>query len=229
MHMILRIKLRISHCQCDSGRAYWGYEKQRSRKEKDVIMISARRLFATLFVYFLISLVACGGSSTSHAGNTSGNSSPSGSGGSTTSKSAGATGICTLLSKDQIQQIFGFTVGFTNFNDPLASSATDRSAMCVFAPANLQNDSGVILSGNVSTTPDGAKQALQLEAGDNCQSLAGFGDEACTDYDSTTSSFEIWVVKGDTEFNISRYSPNKDTSVPGKLQQAARVILGEVH
>jgi hypothetical protein len=189
------------------------------------------RIFATSIACFLMSLAACGGSSASHAGNSSGNTSPSGSTspGSTPAKTGGQTGICTLLSKDQIQQIFGFTVGFTNFNDPLASSATDRSAMCVFTPANLQNDSGLILGGNVSTTPDGAKQAYQLVIDDNCQSLAGFGDEACTDYDSTTLSFEIWVVKGDTEFNISRYSPNKDASIPGKLQQAARVILGEVH
>ncbi len=190
-------------------------------------MYSFRRLLVFIFVCCLAGLAACGGSNTTHTGNSAGNSSPTGS---TSSKSAGATGLCTLLSKSQIQQIFGFPVGFSNFTDPQAQSATDTSALCIYASALSANDM-VTMGGDISTTPDGAKQAYTLQSGvgDCSQAISGLGDEACADYNATTSAYEINVLKGNTAFFITRTSATHDASIPGKLQQAARVVLAGVH
>ena len=187
------------------------------------------RLLVSIFACLFVGLAACGGSSATHTGNSTGTPSPSSSPGSTPSGSAGATGICTLLSKSQIQQIFGFPVGFSDFTDPQATSSTDRSALCVFASATSASNV-LTLTGDVSTTPDGANQAYMIGVGSTCpQPIAGLGDEACTEYDVTTSSYAIFAVKGKTEITLALSVAAQDASVPGKLQQAVRIILGEVH
>ena len=57
----------------------------------------------------------------------------------------------------------------------------------------------------------------------------GLGDEACTDFDATTNSYKLFIRKGVIVIDLSRSVAAQDASVPGKLQQAATMVLSALH
>lgn len=170
----------------------------------------------------MLLLAACGGGATAGNGGHATNTSSSGSGSGT--PGAGASGaLCSHLSKSQVEQVFGITVPSTEFQDPLAQSATDTTALCVYFAA----DGGVDVGYDHGATAADAQQAYQIDSGiSHCQrDISGLGDAACVGYYDTTQSQELVVRKGNYVVFISRPTPSDDAAVVDKLKQAAALIL----
>jgi hypothetical protein len=179
-----------------------------------------RRFFAPRAGLLLL-LAACGGGATAGGGGHATSTSAPGSGLGTGGGNTG--GLCSHLSKGQVEQVFGITVPSTDFQDPLAQSATDTTALCVYFAA----DGGVTIGYDHGTTAADAQQAYQLDSGiSHCQhDVAGLGDAACVGYYDTTQSQELVARKGNYVVFISRPTPHDDPAVADQLKQAAALIL----